>query len=63
MKKMNVVNALNWMRVAEGTSRELLVTLQKKLETHVWLKEEDRNTKIDLERALRKADQLLGIDY
>ena len=36
--------------------------LQKKLETHVWLKEMDRNIRIDLERALRKAEELLGME-
>ena len=62
MDKPNVVNALNWVRVAQGTDHETLVALQKKLETHVWLKEKDHNIRIDLERALRVAEKLLGMD-
>ena len=60
-EKPNVVNALNWLRVADETPHEALVHMQRKLETHVWLKETDANVKIDLERALRKADDLLGL--
>jgi hypothetical protein len=62
MDKPTVVAALNWIRVAEGTEPETLIALQKKLETHVWLKEKDLNARIDLERALRKAEELLGMD-
>jgi hypothetical protein len=62
MEKPVVVNALNWIRVAEKTPPEILKELQRKLETHLWLKEEDPNVKIDLERALRKAEKLLGMD-
>tara|TARA_R110002072_G_scaffold20005_2_gene73502 strand:- start:1314 stop:1505 length:192 start_codon:yes stop_codon:yes gene_type:complete len=63
MDKPNVVNALNWMRVADGTPEEILRKMYNKLEAHVWFKEQDPNVKIDLERAVRKAEKLLGIKY
>lgn len=62
MEKPSVVTALNWMRVADKTPPDLLRELQRKLETHLWLKEEDPNVKIDLDRALRRAEKLLGMD-
>ena len=63
MNKPNVINALNWMRVAEGTPPEILKKMWTKLDTHIMLKETDPNVKIDLERACRRAEELLGIDY
>jgi hypothetical protein len=63
MEKPNVVNALNWLRVADDTPPDLLKELQRKLENHLWFKEQDVNAKIDLERALKRAEKLLGVDY